>query len=296
MATVYNDKIFAQEAFQQLTNLLTPFNLFAKDISPAAANKGDAVIVPLFGNTTTTTFSQSTTAYEQTGGTISAVTVTLDKRDITPVDLTAQQLAESSAAGRYDQWAAQMARSHAIRMNSHLFAAITTGSFGTAVSTAIANYDRNIFPLARKALLDAGVRGKKSMVVNTEAESNFLSDNNLTLALNRGMPTTMTEGEIGKVYGFDVYSAPELGYASVSRTGFVTGENAMAIAFRGLGEVLPDEEYAAVEVMTDDESGFSMLYTRHWSRAQGKYFLNFHSLFGFANAVTNELKLLVQTD
>jgi hypothetical protein len=78
--------------------------------------------------------------------------------------------------------------------------------------------------------------------------------------------------------------------------GFATGRNAMAVAFRGLGDLLPAEEYAAVETMTDAESGFSMVYTRHWSRAQGKWFLNLRSLFGFANAVTNELKLLVRTD
>lgn len=297
MATTFNDKVFAQEIFQQLTPLLSPFSVFARDISPTAKEKGDTVIVPLFGNTTTTTFTQSTTAYEQTGGVVAAITVTLDKRDITPVDLTLQQLAESSAAGKFDAFAAQMASSHAERMLAHLFSAITTGSFGTAaVSTTIANYDRDVFPLIRKAHINAGVRGRKALVINPDVEANFLSDDKLTLALNRGNASTMSEGELGRLYGYDVYCAPELGSNSVSLVGFATGQNAMAIAFRGLGDYLPNEEYQAVETITDAESGFSMLYTRHWSRAQGKYFINLHSLFGFANAITNELKLLVRTD
>lgn len=297
MATLFNDKIFAQEVFQQLTPLLSPFKAFARSVSPAAAKKGDAVIVPLFGNTTTTTFSQSTTAYEQTGGTVDAITVNLNLRDITPVDLTAQQLAESGAAGNFDAFAAQMASSHAERMLSHLFAGITTGSFGTAaVSTAIANYDRDVLPLIRKTQINNGVRGPKTLFINPDVEAEFLSDNNLTLALNRGRSDIMDSGELGSLYGYNVVCAPELGYNSISLVGFGTGMNAMAVAFRGLDEHIPDEDYYAKEVLTDNETGFQMLYTRHWSRAQGKFFLNMHSLFGFANAVTKELSLMVRTD
>lgn len=297
MATTFNDKIFAQEIFQQVRPLLTPFSVWANDISPARKQKGDSVTVPLFGNTTTTTFSQSTTVYEQSGGTISAITVNLNLDDITPVDLTLRQLAESSAAGRFDAFAVQMANSHAARMLSHVFSAITTGSFGTAaVSTSIANYDRDTIPLARKAMINDGVRGPMAMVINPDVEANFLSDDKLTLALNRGTPTVMDEGMLGKLYGFDIYCAPELGYNSVSLVGFATGKNAMAIAFRGLDEDLPDEDYAAVEQLVDNETGFAMTYTRHWSRSQGKFFINLRSLFGFANAVTKEMNLLVRTD
>ena len=298
MATLFNDKVYAQEVFQQLTPFLSPFKAFANDISPTAKQKGDSVIVPLFGNTVTTTFSQSATAYEQTGGTITAITVSLDKRDITPVSLTAQQLAESSAGGNMSAWAAQQASSHGERMLSHLFAGITTGSFGTAaVTTAIANYDRDVFPLIRKAHINAGVRGQKTLFINPDVEANFLGDDKITLALNKGDGgATMREGDLGKLYGYDISCAPELGYNSISLVGFATGKNAMAVAFRGLGDVLPQEEYAAMEVLTDDESGFQMLYTRHWSRASGTWHMNMHSLFGFANAVTNELKLLVRAD
>jgi hypothetical protein len=296
MATLFNDKIFAQEIFQQLTPLLTPFDIFAKNVSPSSAQKGDAVIVPLFGNTTTTTFTQSTTVYEQTGGSTTAVTVNMNLDDITPVDLTARQLAESGHASNFDAFASQMASSHAERMLSHLFSAITTGSFGTAVTTAIANYDRDVLPLIKQAHVQAGVRGEKALVINTDVESQFLSDNNLTLNLNRGNANTMTEGDLGRLYGYDTYCSDELGYNSVSLVGFATGKNAMAVAFRQIGEEIPDEDYAAKEVLVDNESGFSAIYTRHWSRAQGKWFINLRSLMGFANAVTNELKLLLRAD
>ena len=108
MATVFNDTIFAQTAFQQLVEILTPIRAVATDISSDVTTQGSAVVVPLFGNATTTTFTQSTTVMEQTGGLLSAITVTLDKRKITPISLTHQQLAESSNAGRWDKWAYQL--------------------------------------------------------------------------------------------------------------------------------------------------------------------------------------------
>jgi hypothetical protein len=145
-------------------------------------------------------------------------------------------------------------------------------------------------------MINDGVRGRQTLVINPDVEANFLSDSNLTLALNRGNSEAINEGNLGRLYGFDVLSAPALGYNSVSLVGFATGRNAMAIAFRGLGEFLPAEEYAAVETMTDADTGFSMVYTRHYSRASGTFHLNLHSLFGFANAVTKELNLLARTD
>ena len=78
MATTYNDKIYGQKVLQQLNSLLLPIRAFTTDISDELKGPGDAVVVPLYGNTTTTTFTQSTTVMEQTGGTLSAITVTLD--------------------------------------------------------------------------------------------------------------------------------------------------------------------------------------------------------------------------
>jgi hypothetical protein len=297
MATVFNDKLFAETAFQQLTELLVPIQAFTTDVSSELKSEGDAVVVPLFGSATTTTFAQATDVYEQTGGTITAVTVTLDKRKITPVDLTAQQLVESSAAGRFDQWAFQLGRNMAETILSDVFSIITTGSFGSAVvSTASANFGREEVVDLRVALNQAGVpkgRGMRSLVINSDVESSLLKDTELTLAINRGSSVPLDEGDLGRLMGFDVYCADTLPYNSVSLTGFAAGKNAVAVAFRNLTSALPEQDYEAIEQVTDPESGLSMLYTRHWSRAQGKYFLNFHALYGCSAAVTNALKLAV---
>jgi hypothetical protein len=292
MATLFNDKLFGQRAFQQLTELLTPLNAFASDISSEVRGQGDAIIVPLFGSVTTTTFTQSTTVYEQGGGAITAITVNLDKRRITPMDLTLQQLAESSNAARFDQWAIQLGASMAQTVLTDIWSLITTTNFGAAIiTTASTNYRLAQLVEARRQLLKAGVRGPKSFVGNMEIEAGLLSDTNLVLANARGNPATITEGNLGRIVGMDVYSSDVIPTNSVSLTGFACGRDAIAIAMRNLGDYLPAEEYDAVEQFVDADSGISALYTRHWSRAQGRWFMNLHCLYGYTTAVTNALKV-----
>jgi hypothetical protein len=292
MATIFNDKLFGQRAFQQLVEILTPLNAFSTDISSEIRGQGDAIIVPLFGNTTTTTFTQSTTVYEQSGGLISAITVTLDKRKITPIDLTLQQLAESSNAARFDQYADQLGKSMSQAVLTDIWSLITTTNFGSAViTTASANYDRTELIQARQALIAAGVRGNKSFVGNLNIESALLGDDKITLALNRGDSLAIKEGQLGRLLGMDIYSSDVLPSNSVSLVGFACGQDAIAVAMRNLGDYLPAGDYEAVEQFVDNETGISALYTRHWSRAQGKYFINLHCLYGYATAVTGALKV-----
>jgi hypothetical protein len=295
MATLFNDKLFGQRAFQQLTELLTPLNAFSSDISSEVRGQGDAVIVPLFGTATTTTFSQAANSgnpYEQTGGGFTAITVNLDKRKITPMDLTLQQLAESSNAARFDQWAIQLGSSMAQSVLTDIWSVITTTNFGAAIiTTAATNYGRNQLIAARKALISAGVRGEKAFIGNMDIEAALLGDDKITLALNRGDNLAIREGNLGRLLGMDIYSSDVLPLNSVSLAGFACGRDAIAIAMRNLGDYLPNEEYDAVEQFVDAESGISALYTRHWSRAQGKWFMNLHCLYGYTTAVTNALKV-----
>ena len=295
MATTFNDTLFGQTAFQQLVDILTPLSAFSTNITSEVTSPGSAVVVPLFGNLTTTTFSQAANSgnpYEQTGGAITAITVTLDKRKITPIDMTLQQLAESSSIGRMDQWANQLGKSMAQSVLTDIWSVITTTNFGAAIlTTASSSYGREELITARQRLRQAGVRGTKSFIANTDVEAALLGDDKITLALNRGDSMAIKEGELGKLLGMDIYSSDVLPLNSISLIGFACGSDAIAVAMRSLGQYLPAGDYEAVEEYTDEESGISALYTRHWSRAQGKYFINLHCLYGYSVAVTGALKL-----
>lgn len=290
--TTFNDTLFGQTVFQQLVDILLPLNIFSTDLSSEVVAPGSAVVVPLFGNVTSTSFVQGTSAYEGTGGTISAITVTMDKRYITPVDLTPQQIADSSNARRIDAFGMQLAQATANKLLQDVFSVLTTTNFGAAVlTTASANYSRTQLIEARKQMIAAGVRGQKAFVGNLSVEAALLSDTNLVLALNRGDNVAIKEGTLGKLFGLDIYGTDVLPTNSISLIGFVAGQEGVAVAMRNLGNYLPAEEYAAFEQYVDSDSGISMLYTRHWNRAAGKWFINTHVLFGYSAAVTGAVKL-----
>lgn len=292
MATVFNDTLFGQTAFQQLVDLLTPLNAFSTDISSEVKSEGSAVVVPLFGNVTTTTFTQATDVMEQTGGTLSAITVTLNKRRISPIDLTHQQLAESSNAGRWDKWAMQLGKSMAQTVLTDVWSVLLTTTFGNAIiTTASANYTRTQLIEARKQLRAAGVRGDYSFIGNLAIEAGLLGDTNLVNYFNRGDAQAIKEGQLGRLFGMNVYSSDVIPSNSISLTGFACGQEGIAFAMRDLGPYLPAGDYEAVETLVDDETGITALYTRHWSRAQGKYFINLHTLYGYSAAVTGAVKL-----
>jgi hypothetical protein len=290
--TTFNDTLFGATVFQQLCDILMPLNIFSTDLSSQVSAPGSAVVVPLFGNVTTTSFVQGAAAYEGTGGTISAITVTMDKRYITPVSLTPQQLADSSNARRTDQFARQLANATANQVLQSVFSVLTTTNFGAAIiTTASANYTRTQLIAARQALLQAGVTGNKAFVMNTNIEAALLGDDKITLALNRGDNMAIKEGNLGRLLGMDIYSTDVLPTNSISLTGFCGGSEGVAVAMRNLGNYLPSEEYSAFENYTDNDSGISMLFTRHWNRASGTWYMNTHVLFGYAAAVTGAIKL-----
>jgi hypothetical protein len=292
MATVFNDTIFAQTAFQQLVEILTPIRAFATDISSDVNTQGSAVVVPLFGNATTTTFTQSTTVMEQTGGLLSAITVTLDKRKITPISLTHQQLAESSNAGRWDKWAYQLGKSMGTAVLADIWSLLTTSNFGSAIiTTASANYTKSQLIEARKILKQAGARGEYSFVGNMVIEGALLGDTNLVNYFNRGDAAAIKEGDLGRLFGMNVYASDIIPTNSASIVGFACGQDGIAFASRALGQYLPNADFEAIEEMTDPESGLTALYTRHYSRASGTYFSNMHMLYGYSVAVTNALKV-----
>lgn len=290
--TTFNDTLFGQTVFQQLVDILLPLDVFSTDLSSEVASPGSAVVVPLFGNVTSTSFVQGAAAYEGTGGTISAITVTVDKRYITPIDLTPQQLADSSNASRIDQFGGQLAQATANKLLQDVFSVLTTTNFGAAIlTTASSSYARAQLITARQKMLQAGVRGAKSLVINTDVEAALLGDDKITLALNRGDNMAIKEGMLGRLLGFDIYSSDVLPTNSISLIGFCAGKEGIAVAMRNLGNYLPSEEYAAFEQYVDPDSGISMLYTRHWNRAAGKWFINTHVLFGYSTAVTGAVKL-----
>lgn len=294
MATVFNDILFGQTVLQQLTDSLTPLNAFSTDISSDVKSPGATVVVPLYGNLTATTYTQAASVMEGTGGTASAVTVSLSQRKIVSVDLTSGQLMESNAAANYSRWGTQLASGLATLVLQDIWSCIVTTSFGEpVVTTASASFGRSALIAARAALVKEATKGSKSCVINTGMEASLLGVDAFVLALNRGGNNTIENGTLGRLFGMDIYVSDVIPTNSISLTGFCCGSDGIAFASRSIGDFIPTGDYEAVETLTDPETGLSFLYTRHWSRAAAKYFINLQCLYGYSAAVTRALKPFV---
>lgn len=287
MATLFNDKLFATTAFQQVVDALAPLNAFSTDLSSLAARPGDSVTVPLFGAATATTFTQASDVMEQTGGAITAVTVTLNARKIVPVDITSQQLADSANAGNYDAFAYQMGAALTTMIFQDILSVFTVANFGAPTTTASANFKLDAVTAVRVALNNKKApRIGRSLILDDSCEAGLFSDTNVVLATNRGNGGTINDGNLGNLLGFQIYTPTAFPLNSISLIGIGVSKGAAAVAFRSLAGAIPTEDYAAAEILTDAATGISALYTRHWSRAQAKWFMNMQALYGYAKAIT----------
>ena len=287
MATLFNDLLFAQTAFQQVVNQLAPLRAFSTDLSAIAGSPGASITVPLFGSATTTTYAEASDVMEQTGGSITAITVTLNSRKITPVDITTTQLANSANAGNFDALAFQMSSSMASTVFQDILSVFTVTNYGVPTTTASANFKLDAIAAVRTALNSKKCpRIGRSLILDAGVEAGIFSDTNIVLALNRGGSQTINEGDIGRLLGFDIYTPNSFPALGISLIGIGVGRGAAAVAFRGVQDLVPENDYVAREVLTDAETGISMLYTRHWSRAAGKFFCNLQALYGYAKAIT----------
>lgn len=287
MATTFNDKIYANQAFQQVVDALTGLSAFSTDFSASAAKPGDTIVAPLFGSITSTTFTQAADVMEGTGGSISAVTIPLTSRKIAAVDLTSAQLADSSNASSFDAFAYQMASSLSTMVWTDVMSLFTVASYGAPTTTASANFKLDAVAAIRVALnAKKCPRDMRTLILDDGVEAGLFSDTNVVLATNRGNNSTINEGNLGRLLGFDIVTPTAFPLNGISLIGVAVRKGAAAVAFRSLAGILPEDEYAHYEVLTHGETGLSALYTRHWNRASAKWFLNMQMLYGYVKAVT----------
>ena len=205
MATLFNDKLFATEAFQQVIDSLTGLTAFSTDLSPIASKPGESITVPLFGALTATTFTQGASVMEGTGGTISAITVTLNARKIVPVDLTPQQMADSANASNFDAFTYQMGAALSTLIWTDVLSLFTVSTFGVPTTTASANFKLDAISAVRVALnAKKCPKANRTLILDDGVEAGLFADTNLVLALNRMSNKTIDEGDIGRVLGFDI--------------------------------------------------------------------------------------------
>jgi hypothetical protein len=135
MATYTNlsDVNFAQKALDGFVATLLPLTTFSTNFEPSPVPYGNVVIVPLIGSLTATTFGGS---YAVCGGTMTGVTVTINKHKHVPIGQNDITRANSSWAN-LERFAYQQGAGLAIAVLQDIFTLLTTANFVRA--TAVGN-------------------------------------------------------------------------------------------------------------------------------------------------------------
>jgi hypothetical protein len=141
------------------------------------------VYVPRVDAITSTTFSYSSNSgypYEQSGGTVNTITVTLDQNFIAPLDLTDQQVANSSAT-KFPNFARQQGGSLGKMMLQRIWSLLTTVNFGLSVAgLSIASFSRQstvtILTTMSKRDVDTS---KLSLITNMDVRNSLLQDSTI---------------------------------------------------------------------------------------------------------------------
>ena len=286
--TGLNDTLISQLALQAFTLKLAPLARFSTSYTADAARRGTVISVPIVANITATTAENS---YESAdAGTASNADVNLNKYRKATVGITDRQFLGSSFAD-IEKFAVQQGKSVAVAISQALMTDLvcTTGYFQTvtvtsgAVSFGLANVRT-----ARKALVNAGVQIEDAaLVLNGDAFNTLLGDSTNLLANLAFGGDAIKEGKLPRVLGLDameVSSIPSTG----NTLGFVAHPSAIALAVRPL---VPQDDslYISSKVVTDEQSGLSLTYRRHYSLSLGTHFVTFEALAGWTAGVTQGL-------
>lgn len=280
--TNFDNEIFSQKALEGFVMELMPFSGFSTNFSPVPVQKGDTVLVPLIGGLTATTFSGS---YAVCGGTLTAVTVTINRHKVSPVgqnDLTAA----ASSMANLGKFAYQQGAALATLVLQDVFSLVVSSNFAQLTEIAPAAMDVPQMRQARLALNNVNVpRTPRALILDCDPYDALLGVTNFVQAHMFGDRVAIAEGKVPRALGFDLYELNNP-FTSVSVMGFAAHSSAIAIAMRYLQPQSP-ERYDYAAPVTDPGTGLTFGIRSHYDPNTGTYYTNLEANYGYSVGITN---------
>lgn len=224
-------EIWANKALEVLRAQCVMARLVAKDTDfTQEFSRGDTLDIPYPGTFSANDKAADTSVTLQTpsGGTKVQVILNKHKEVSFLVEDVARAQGDPEILQRYID-AAVPALAEAIE--SDLFAeyANVTANVGTAATDITATTVRS----ARKTLNDAKVTAmNRHLVVSTKDEASLLSDSNLATYFANSKPQVITDGTIGRLYGFDIHMSQLVKLVSTTTYNLAFQRDAFVLAMR----------------------------------------------------------------
>jgi len=298
MATYTNldTEILAQSALNAFVKGLLPLQAFSTNFSPAPAQKGANVLVPLIAALTATTYGGS---YAVCGGTKSVVTVALTGHKVVAVGQHDMEAANSSEAALVD-FGYQQGAALAQAVLSDILKLVTTAaanfaSAGTAVSTTALTVTQ--MRAARLLLNQSNAPASpRSLLLDCVPFDALLAITNFVQAHMMGDALAIKEGRIPKALGFNIYELNSLfPTAAHSVMGFFCHPSAIAVAMRYL-QPQEGHTYRDARPMADPETGLVIGVRDHYDNNTGTRYINLEANYGYAAGITHGGRTLNSAD
>lgn len=284
--TNFDDEIFAQAALEGLVSTLAPLAAFSINYAPTPLPRGQTVLVPLIGGLTATTFS----TYETTNGSLSAVTVTINKHKIIGVGQTDIEAANSSMA-MLEKFAFQQGAALATLVFQDVCSLWTTANFGLATAVSVVDFGVAQIRAGRLLLRQAKVEARNNnMILDVEPFDNLLGISNFIQVNLSGSQETLRDARIGRALGLDIFESNGLpGTASVM--GFMGHSSAIAIAMRYL-QPQEGHKYDIARAVADPGTGATFGIRSHYSEARGERYVNLECNYGYSVGISNSGRVI----
>lgn len=288
--TNLNDEIFAQAALQGYVNSLLPLRTFSTNFDGEAAKRGSDVLVPLIGGLTATTFS----AYNVSGGSMSVITVTINKHKIVHVGQSDQTYWSSSKAN-LEAFGYQAGAALATHVFQDIFSLVTTGNFSLATAISLADFGLAQIRAARLQLSNAKVPlTGRSLLLDCNMFDNLLGITNFLQVNTAGTSETLRDGRVGRALGMDIYESNAI-QGTASAVGLFAHPTAVAVAMRYLAPQRPDE-YITAERVVDPGTGMVLGVRRLYDTSVGEEYLTLEAAYGYSIGITNGARVLKRND
>ena len=285
-----NDDVISQKALEAFTSELAPLSAFSTDFSADLAKKGDTVQVPLLANLTASTTEND---YETDTGSAGVVEVALNRYQKVTVGLTDRQFSESSAA-TLELYAVQQAKAVARAVLADIWAIIINANFAAKTTKALGAFTSADPRAIRVALTKADVPiNDRTLFLDPDYYDKLVGDTTISIAsaLHYGGTEVVREGMIPRFLGFAMAESNIIPTAE-NLKGFAVHPSAIAIAMRTLKPQEPSE-YLEARNVTDEKSGITLGYRRHYAAGKGKHFCTFEAVYGRSVGIAAGLHRIV---
>lgn len=293
MATYTNldNEIFARNALNGFVKTLLPLNVFSTNFSPDPVQKGNNVLVPLIGSITATTFS----AYNICGGTMTVITVAINKHKIASVGQSDLTECGSSMA-QLERFSFQQGAGLATLVMQDILTLCTTANFGLATAVSSTVMDVAHIRAARKLMNQANVPiVGRGLLLDCVPYDTLLGVTNFVQAHMYGDRGPIANAVIPRAMGFDLYELNSVFPSTGSVMGLACHASAVAVAMRYL-QPQKGNTYSDARPITDPETGLTIGLRDHYDNNTGERYLNLEAVYGFVAGITNGARLIKRKD